>query len=77
MFLEAKAMIYECKTDYFSNGQQFCFMESADSIPIFTTASNLLLLNNTQHVFAHGTFSTFYFSYINKYITWDFNKMND
>ena len=30
--LEAKAMIYECKTDFFSKGEQFCFMESADSI---------------------------------------------
>ncbi|KAF0772907.1 Uncharacterized protein FWK35_00001902 [Aphis craccivora] len=27
---EAKAMIYECKTDYFSNGEQFCFMESIE-----------------------------------------------
>lgn len=57
MFLEAKAMIYECKTYYFSKGEQFCFMESADSIPIFTNASNLSLLNNAQHVFADGTFS--------------------
>ncbi|CAI6373178.1 unnamed protein product [Macrosiphum euphorbiae] len=55
--LEAKAMIYECKTDFFSKGEQFCSMESADSIPIFTTASNLSLLNNAQHVFADGTFS--------------------
>jgi len=54
---EAKAMIYKCKTDFFLKGEQFCFMESADSIPIFTTASNLLLLNNAQHVFADGTFS--------------------
>jgi len=30
VFLEAKAMIYECKTDYFSNGEQFCFMESIE-----------------------------------------------
>ncbi|KAE9523121.1 hypothetical protein AGLY_016489 [Aphis glycines] len=49
---KAKAMIYECKTDCFSKGEQFCFMESADSIPIFTTASNSSLLNNAQHVFA-------------------------
>jgi len=56
-FLEAKAMIYECKTVYFSKGEQFCFMESADSISIFTNASNLSLLNNAQHVFADGTFS--------------------
>jgi len=31
-------------------------MESANSIPIVTTASNLSLLNNAQHVFADGTF---------------------
>jgi len=32
-------------------------METADSVPIFTTASNFSLLNNAQHVFADGTFS--------------------
>jgi len=55
--LDAKAMVYKCKTDFFLKGEQFCFMESADSIPIFTTASHLSLLNNAQHVFADGTFS--------------------
>ncbi|KAL4103994.1 hypothetical protein QTP88_019307 [Uroleucon formosanum] len=55
---EAKVMIYKYKTDFFfSKSEQFCFMESADSIPIFKTASNLLLLNNAQHVFADSTFS--------------------
>jgi len=54
--VEAKAMLHNSKTDFISKGEQFCFMESADSIPIFTTASNLSLLNNAQHVIADGLF---------------------
>jgi len=49
-------MIYKSKTDLLSEGKYFGFMESVDSIPIFTTTSNLSLLNNVQHVFADGIF---------------------
>jgi len=46
------------KTDLLLKDEQFCFMESVDSISIFTINcySNLCLLNNTQHVFADGKF---------------------
>jgi len=49
-------MLCNSKHNILSKGEQFCFVEYVDSIPIFTTDSNLSLLNNAQHVFADGTF---------------------
>lgn len=48
--LETKTIIYKCKTDFISKGEQYCYMESADSIPIFKTTSNLSVINNAQNV---------------------------
>ncbi|XP_022163697.1 uncharacterized protein LOC111029131, partial [Myzus persicae] len=54
---EAKAMIFQNKKDFVSNNELFCFMDSENSIPIFTNATNMSLLNSSKHVFADGTFS--------------------
>jgi len=48
-----------------SNGEQFSYMKTIDSIPIFTCISNLKLLSESSHLFADGTFSyapTFFFT---------------
>ncbi|XP_022177387.1 uncharacterized protein LOC111038560 [Myzus persicae] len=54
---EAKAMIFQNKKDFVSNNEPFCFMDSESSVPIFTNATNMSLLNSSKHVFADGTFS--------------------
>lgn len=44
-FIEVKTMICETKNNFFSKDDNF-FMELINSIPIFTTATNLLFLDS-------------------------------
>jgi hypothetical protein len=53
---EAKAMIFQNKKDFVSNNEPFCFMDSESSVPIFTNATNMSLLNSSKHVFSDKTF---------------------
>lgn len=56
--VEAIEQMYNHSTKLkLSNGEQFCYMKTTDSIPIFTCTSNLKLLSDSSHVFADGTFS--------------------
>jgi len=49
-----EAMIFQNKKDFVSNNEPFCFMDSESSVPIFTNATNMSLLNTSKHVFAGG-----------------------
>jgi hypothetical protein len=42
---EAKTMIFQNKNYFVSNNELFCFMNSESSVPIFTNATNMSLLN--------------------------------
>ncbi|KAL4131826.1 hypothetical protein QTP88_009075 [Uroleucon formosanum] len=50
---EAKAMIFQNKKYFVLNNEPFCFMESESSVPIFTNATNMSLLNKLYFKF-HG-----------------------
>jgi hypothetical protein len=42
---EGKIMIFQNKKYFVSNNEPFCFMDSENSVPIFTNATNMSLLN--------------------------------